>query len=96
MVLAGRIVKREEKSEEPMADITYLIGVTAQNLGKEVGDTMDLTPLEHLRTMKIPGWALTRFRARFPNLGLSDEELRRLFTFWQKDLLAKVLRGRRY
>jgi hypothetical protein len=96
MVLAGRIVKREEKSDEPMADITYLIGVTAQNLGKQVGDTLDLVPLEHLRAMKAPDWALTRFRARFPHLSLTNEELGRLFAFWHKELLPKVLRGRRY
>jgi hypothetical protein len=96
MVLVGRIVKREEKSDEPLADIHYLIGVTAQNLGKEVGDMMDLVPMERLTSMRIPDWAMTRFRARFPGLSFTNEELRRQFAFWHKELLPKVLRTRRW
>jgi hypothetical protein len=96
MVLQGRIVKREDKSDEPLADIHYLIGVSAQNLGKDVGDTMDLVPLDRLTSIRIPDWAMTRFRARFPGLSLTNEELRHQFSFWHKELLPKVLRTRRW
>ncbi len=96
MILLGRIVKREEKSDEPLADTHYLIGVTAQNLGKDVGDTMHLVPLDRLERVSIPDWAFTRFRARFPTTAFTNEELKRQFKYWHKEILPKVLRGRRY
>ena len=94
MLLVGRIVKREENAEEPLADATYLIGVSATNLGKEVGDTLDLVPVEQLQKMKIPNWALGRLRDQFPEAGLSNEVLRRHLDFWHRKILPQLLKGR--
>jgi hypothetical protein len=95
MLLVGRVVKREEKSDVPMGDTTYLIGVPATNLAKDVGDTMELVPLDQLRTMKIPDWALAKLRDRYPEAGLTTEILRRQLDFWHRTILPQVLKGRR-
>jgi nucleoid-associated protein YgaU len=95
MLLVGRIVKREEKGDAPLGDTTYLIGVPAMNLAKDVGDTMELVPLDQLRTMKIPDWALAKLRDRFPEAGLTTEILRRQLDFWHRTILPQVVRGRR-
>ena len=95
MLLVGRIVKREEQAQDSMADATYLLGVSATNLGKEVGDTVDLVSLEHLQKLKIPDWALAKLRDRFPEAGLTNEALRRRLDFWHRHVLPQVLKGRR-
>ncbi len=95
MLLVGRVVKRQEKTDEPLGDATYLIGISATNLAKEVGDTIDLVPLEDLRTMKVPDWALMRLRDRFPETGLTLETLRRQFDFWHRKILPQVVKRRR-
>jgi hypothetical protein len=95
MLLVGRIVKREEKPDMPLGDTTYLIGVPAMNLAKDVGDIIELIPLDHLREMKIPDWALARLRDRFPEAGLTTEVLRRQLDFWHRKVLPQVMRGRR-
>jgi len=95
MLLVGRIVKREEKAQEPLADTTYLIGVSATNLGKSAGDTIDLVAVEQLQTLRIPDWALNKFRERFPEAGLTNQGIRRQLEFWHRHLLPQVLKGRR-
>ena len=95
MLLVGRIVKREEKPEDPLGDATYLIGVSATNLAKDVGDTLDLVPVEHLQRLKCPEWALARLRNRFPEVGLTNEMLRKQLDFWHKKILPLVLKERR-
>ena len=95
MLLVGRIVKREEKPDEPLGDTTYLIGVPAMNLAKDVGDTVDLVPMDFLRTMKIPDWALAKLRDRFPGAGLTTEAIRRQLEFWHWKVLPQVVKGRR-
>ena len=94
MLLVGRIVKREENAEEPVADAAYLVGVSATNLGKEVEDTLDLVPVEQFQKMKIPDWALGKLRDRFPEAGLSHEVLRRHLDFWHRKTLPQLLKGR--
>ena len=95
MLLRGRIVKREETSKDAMADATYLIGASAMNLGKDVGDTIDLIALERLGELKLPDWALTQFRQRFPDTGISNEVLRHQFEYWHRKILPQILKGRR-
>ncbi len=95
MLLVGRIVKREENTKDLLADTTYLIGVSAMNLAKDVGDTIDLVPVERLKTMKIPEWALARFREKFPGTASTNEDLRRQLQFWQQKMLPEMLKGRR-
>jgi hypothetical protein len=95
MLLVGRIVKREEKPEDPMADTTYLIGVSATNLGKDVGDTIDLLDIERLRELKIPEWALSNMREHFPEAGFTNAAVRKQLEYWHARLLPRVLRRRR-
>jgi hypothetical protein len=95
MLLTGRIVKREETSKDPMADAHYLIGVSATNLGKNVGDSIDLLPLERLGDLKLPDWALTMFRERFPEATFTNAVLRRQFNLWHRKILPLILKGRR-
>ncbi len=94
MLLVGRIVKREE-TQEVLPDANYLIGVTAVNLGKDVGDTIDLVPVDGLQKLKVPDWALGKLRERFPEAGLTNEMLRRQLEFWHRKVLPQVLKGRR-
>ncbi len=94
MLLVGRIVKREEKPQDPLGDATYLIGVSARNLAKDVGDTVDLVPVEQLQRLQVPEWALARLRNRFPEVGLTTEALRKQLDFWHKKVLPLVLKGR--
>ena len=94
MLLVGRIVKREENPQEALPDANYLIGVSATNLGKNVGDTIDLVPVEHLQKVRIPDWALTRLRQRFPEAGFTNEMARRQLEFWHQKILPQVLKGR--
>ncbi len=95
MLLVGRIVKREENTKDLLADTTYLIGVSAMNLAKDVGDTLDLVPVEDLQRLKLPDWALARLRNRFPEVGLTSDVLRKQLDFWHKKILPLVLKGRR-
>ena len=95
MLLTGRIVKREETSKDPMADANYLIGVSAMNLGKNVGDTIDLLAVDRLADVKLPDWALTQFRQRFPDAALTNEMLRRQLQHWHRKILPLILKGRK-
>jgi hypothetical protein len=95
MLLTGRIVKREETSNDPMADANYLIGVSAMNLGKNVGDSIDLVAVDRLGEVKLPDWALTLFRQRFPDAAFTNDLLRRQFHYWHRKILPLILKGRR-
>ena len=95
MLLMGRIVKRQDNPDKPMEDTTYLIGVSATNLGKDVGETIDLVALERLQEMKIPEWAASQFRQRFPEAGQGNEAIRRQLEFWHRKILPRVLKGRK-
>lgn len=95
MLLTGRIVKREETSQDPMADANYLIGVSAMNLGKNVGDAIDLLAVDRLGDVKLPDWALTQFRQRFPESAFSNDILRRQLQYWHRKILPLILKGRR-
>ena len=95
MILVGKIMKRQEDPAEPLADTTYLVGVAAQNLGRNVGETVDLVPLERLEQLQIPEWALAQFRQRFPEAGHGNETVRQQLEFWHRKILPQVLRGRR-